>query len=74
MPAFLLIRMIFVMKKIKTGRTTVTFEEGFNKYLDNCRRMNLQEETINYYKQSRKYKREILILNLQGFNCKYEYE
>ena len=30
----------------------LTFEEGCNKYLDNCRARNLREGTINHYKQS----------------------
>ena len=30
----------------------MTFEEGCNKYLDNCRARNLREGTINHYKQS----------------------
>ena len=41
------------MKKIKMARgTTLTFEEGCNKYLENCRQRNLREGTINHYKQS----------------------
>ena len=31
---------------------SLTFEEGCNKYLDNCRARNLREGTINHYKQS----------------------
>lgn len=31
---------------------SITFEEGCNKYLDNCRARNLREGTINHYKQS----------------------
>ena len=31
---------------------TITFEQGCNKYLDNCRQRNLREGTINHYKQS----------------------
>ena len=31
---------------------TITFEEGCNMYLDNCRQRNLREGTINHYKQS----------------------
>ena len=30
----------------------VTFEDGCNKYLDNCRQRNLREGTINHYRQS----------------------
>ena len=36
------------MKKIKMARgVTLTFEEGCNKYLENCRQRNL--DIINYY-------------------------
>ena len=31
---------------------SITFEEGCNKYFDNCRQRNLREGTINHYKQS----------------------
>ena len=31
---------------------TLTFEEGSNKYLENCRQRNLREETISHYEQS----------------------
>ena len=38
------------MKKIKMARgVTLTFEEGCNKYLENCRQRNLREGTINHY-------------------------
>ena len=38
------------MKKIKMARSvTLTFEEGCNKYLENCRQRNLREGTINHY-------------------------
>ena len=41
------------MKKLKlVEKNTLTFEEGCNKYLDNCRTRNLREGTINHYKQS----------------------
>ena len=41
------------MKKIKMSRgITLTFEEGCNKYLENCRQRNLKEGTINHYRQS----------------------
>lgn len=39
-------------KKIKLTATTITFEEGCNLYLDNCRQRNLREGTIKHYKQS----------------------
>jgi len=39
------------MKKIKMARgTTLTFEEGCNKYLEYCRQRNLREGTIGHYK------------------------
>ena len=41
------------MKKLKMARgVTLTFEEGCNKYLENCRQRNLREGTIRHYKQS----------------------
>ena len=40
------------MKKLKMTRTTLTFEEGCNKYLEYCRQRNLRQGTINHYKQS----------------------
>ena len=41
------------MKKIKMARgVTLTFEEGCNKYLENCRQRNLREGTLGHYRQS----------------------
>ena len=41
------------MKKLKMARgTTLTFEEGCDKYLEYCRQRNLRQGTINHYKQS----------------------
>ena len=41
------------MKKIKMSTSeSVTFQEGCEKYLDNCRQRNLRQGTINHYKQS----------------------
>lgn len=40
------------MKKLKMTAQTMTFEEGCNKYLENCRQRNLRQGTINHYKQS----------------------
>lgn len=41
------------MKKIKMGsKTLITFEEGCNLYLDNCRQRNLREGTLGHYRQS----------------------
>ena len=31
---------------------TLTFEESFNKYSENCRQRNLREGTIGHYKES----------------------
>ena len=43
----------FTMKKLKMARAvTLTFEEGCNKYSENCRQRNLREGTIEHYKQS----------------------
>ena len=44
------------MQKIKMSRgTLLTFEEGCNKYLENCRQRNLRDDTINHYRQSYLY-------------------
>ena len=41
------------MKKLKLlSSNSITFEEGCNKYLDDCRVRNLREGTINHYRQS----------------------
>lgn len=41
------------MEKIRMARgVTLTFEEGCNKYLENCRQRNLREGTIEHYRQS----------------------
>ena len=41
------------MKKMKmTVSNKITFKEGCDKYLDNCRQRNLREGTINHYRQS----------------------
>lgn len=41
------------MKKLRiVEQNFLTLEEGFNKYLDNCRSRNLREGTINHYRQS----------------------
>ena len=40
------------MKKLKMTTQSLTFEEGCNKYLENCRRRNLREGTIGHYRQS----------------------
>lgn len=41
------------MKKIKMRpTTTITFEDGCNLYLDDCRKRNLRQATINHYRQS----------------------
>ena len=44
------------MQKIKMSRgTLLTFEEGCNKYLENCRQRNLRDGTINHHRQSYLY-------------------
>ncbi len=44
------------MKKLKMAKgIMLTFEEGCNKYLENCRQRNLRQGTINNYKQSYKF-------------------
>ena len=40
------------MKKIRMGKQLLTFEEGCNLYLANCKQRNLRQGTINHYKQS----------------------
>lgn len=41
------------MKRLRMVKTnTITFEEGCNKYLDDCRQRNLREGTIRHYRQS----------------------
>ena len=53
------------MQKIKMSRgTLLTFEEGCNKYLENCRQRNLRDGTINHYRQSYLYFYSITIPNL----------
>ena len=39
-------------KKIIMSTKTITFEEGCNMYLQNCRQRNLRQGTINHYRQS----------------------
>ena len=39
------------MKKLKMATTTyISFKEGCEKYLEDCRQRNLREGTINHYK------------------------
>ena len=41
------------MKKMKMKReNSISFEQGCNLYLNNCRERNLREGTIKHYKQS----------------------
>ncbi len=40
------------MKKLKMTATTLTFEEGCNKYLEYCRQRNLKDGTMGHYRQS----------------------
>lgn len=39
-------------KSIKMRANAISFEEGCNLYLDNCRQRNLREGTVKHYKQS----------------------
>jgi hypothetical protein len=44
---------VLEMKRLQIQTTnSITFEQGCNKYLDNCRQRNLRQDTINHYKQS----------------------
>ena len=41
------------MRKLTLSRTDgITFEEGCNKYLDNCRQRNLRAGTLGHYRQT----------------------
>ena len=41
------------MEKIRMLRdNSLTFEEGCNLYLNNCRERNLRQDTIRHYRQS----------------------
>ena len=65
------------MQKIKMSRgTLLTFEEGCNKYLENCRQRNLREGTIGHYKQSyrqiRSYQAYILYRHLRALTSYLE--
>lgn len=40
------------MRRLQMRTGFITFEEGCNKYLDNCRQRNLREGTIKHYQQS----------------------
>ena len=41
------------MKKMKMKKEkSVTFEEGCDLYLNNCRERNLRQGTVNHYRQS----------------------
>ena len=40
------------MKKMRMGQQLLTFEEGCNLYIANCRQRNLRQGTINHYRQS----------------------
>ena len=48
-PIFFVFKEDFTMKKIKMSRgVSFTFEEGCNKYLENCRQRNIQGIHGNY--------------------------
>ena len=41
------------MKKLSMiSQVSITFEEGCNRYILNCKQRNLRQGTINHYKQS----------------------
>jgi len=41
------------MREIKMNcQESITFEEGCNLYLQNCKERNLREDTIRHYRQS----------------------
>ena len=40
------------MKKLKMTTQKLTFLEGCNRYLENCRQRNLREGTIGHYRQN----------------------
>ena len=44
---------VIIMKKLQMRTDAeMTFEEGCNRYLEDCRRRNLREGTIRHYRQS----------------------
>ena len=46
-PIFFIFQEDFNVKKLKMARgVTLTFEEGCNKYLENCRQRNLRDGSI----------------------------
>ena len=50
---FLLAEGVMGMPKIKMNcQESITFEEGCNLYLQNCKERNLREDTIRHYRQS----------------------
>ena len=47
------------MQKIKISRgTLLTFEEGCNKYLENCRQRNLRDGTIDAEKKTVQFREQ----------------
>ena len=55
------------MQKIKMSRgTLLTFEEGCNKYLQNCRQRNLREDTINLHRLAYKQACRLALCRLSG--------
>ena len=58
------------MKRIKmVHQNDISFEQGCNLYLDNCRERNLREGTINHYRQSytqfyKYFDKETLVKNI----------
>ena len=50
---FLLAEGVMGVRKIKMNcQKSITFEEGCNLYLQNCKERNLREDTIRHYRQS----------------------
>ena len=54
------------MQKIKMSRgTLLTFEEGCNKYLENCRQRNLRDGTIKMEGEPQYTNREGVVIHLR---------
>lgn len=43
---------VFMKKLSMINQVSITFEEGCNRYILNCKQRNLRQGTINHYKQS----------------------
>ena len=70
------------MRKIRMNcQESITFEEGCNLYLQNCKERNLREDTIRHYRQSclrfyRYFDRTMPLreMTLQKYNGFVEYD